>query len=103
MVQGRFCSMEAPARTCHFRVRTPAKKRCCVPAGLHRWMNSPENLQIATDTIVGERGVKLSGGQRQHISIARGIPAEPGILILGEATSSLDSELGQMTRKGFHT
>ena len=77
-----------------------AIRRAAQIAHVNEFVDKWENKY---DTIVGERGVKLSGGQRQRVAIARAILADPRILILDEATSSLDSESEAMIRDGLRS
>ena len=77
------------------------KEQILEACGIARVDEFAENFDNKYETVVGERGVKLSGGQRQRVSIARAILADPRILILDEATSSLDSESEALIQEGL--
>jgi subfamily B ATP-binding cassette protein MsbA len=82
--------------------RPDAPREAVLRAGaIARCDEFADRLPEGYDTIVGERGVKLSGGQRQRVAIARAILADPRILILDEATSSLDSESEAYIQEGL--
>jgi ABC-type multidrug transport system fused ATPase/permease subunit len=80
---------------------TASEKEILAACQIARVDEFAESFENKYDTVVGERGVKLSGGQKQRVSIARAILADPRILILDEATSSLDSESEALIQEGL--
>ena len=95
--------MARSPRTSATRIRRPALDEIKAAARIAHCEEFILKFPDGYDTIVGERGIKLSGGQRQRVSIARAILANPRVLILDEATSSLDSESEEMIQDGLRS
>jgi ABC-type transport system involved in Fe-S cluster assembly fused permease/ATPase subunit len=80
----------------------PRKNRRAGRAGRLRSQEFVDHLPSGLDTLVGDRGVRLSGGERQRLTMARALLGHPSILILDEATSSLDTENERLIQEAIH-